>query len=390
MKASARSSSDRSMASLTARAHSWAERRSPHSTIGGGNVHGRPGPGVHPPSARDTLASGPMCEHYVARAAEPFRLDELWPVHRAPRAFRDRRVRLGRGMAHRGRAARARTATCGHSRDDPGRGDVGPTTTTSAARPSAPAVEAVHAGRSRHAAVRRTRPAGSRSATTATCAHYRPCARRTAAQGRIHGRADTEVGPRWLEDAWQPNEPVGHLLGALHDRLRRPGEPRRAASPTARPTTTRATARTRSSRSGSAGSASSRPGIYSLDRSLFRFVAPRRDRAPARAAAHDGEPRLRDGGRATARDDRECGDAVTMSAPGGSTSRGTGMAEPRRSRRPTSGRRRRGCRSAQLIRLSLYWLGLSSIFTGLGQINVGRLEFTVLVAQGHTARPCSS
>jgi MFS family permease len=38
----------------------------------------------------------------------------------------------------------------------------------------------------------------------------------------------------------------------------------------------------------------------------------------------------------------------------------------------------------QLLRLSLYWLGLSSIFTGLGQIIVGRLEFTGLVEKGHT------
>ena len=38
---------------------------------------------------------------------------------------------------------------------------------------------------------------------------------------------------------------------------------------------------------------------------------------------------------------------------------------------------------AQLLRLSLYWLGLSSIFGGLSQINQGRLEFTGLVEKGH-------
>jgi MFS family permease len=36
---------------------------------------------------------------------------------------------------------------------------------------------------------------------------------------------------------------------------------------------------------------------------------------------------------------------------------------------------------AQLIRLSLYWLGLSSIFTGLSQINQGRLLYTNLVGK---------
>ena len=64
-----------------------------------------------------------------------------------------------------------------------------------------------------------TRPAATPSATTATCATTGRCARRIATQGRIHGRADTEVGARWLEDAWRPEEPVGHLLGALHDRF---------------------------------------------------------------------------------------------------------------------------------------------------------------------------
>jgi MFS family permease len=53
---------------------------------------------------------------------------------------------------------------------------------------------------------------------------------------------------------------------------------------------------------------------------------------------------------------------------------------------PTSsgGRPTRVLPVPQLIRLSLYWLGLSAIFQGLGQINVGRLEFTGLVEKGHT------
>ena len=33
----------------------------------------------------------------------------------------------------------------------------------------------------------------------------------------------------------------------------------------------------------------------------------------------------------------------------------------------------------ELIRISLYWLGLSSIFAGLNTILTGRLEFTGLV-----------
>ena len=73
--------------------------------------------------------------------------------------------------------------------------------------------------------------------------------------------------------------------------VRRAGQPRASWPPTGRRTTTPATTRTRSSRSASAGSASCRPGIYSLDRSLFRFVAPGRHRAPARPLAHDRHAR---------------------------------------------------------------------------------------------------
>ena len=91
-------------------------------------------------------------------------------------------------------------------------------------------------------------------------------------QGRIHGRADTEVGARWLEDAWQPNGSVTQLLGALHDRfggqanlavLRRDGAPYHYAGNGENPVF--------SFRLGRIGVVST--GIYSLDRSLFRFVA---------------------------------------------------------------------------------------------------------------------
>ncbi|MBI3749087.1 MAG: hypothetical protein HY262_09630 [Chloroflexi bacterium] len=92
-------------------------------------------------------------------------------------------------------------------------------------------------------------------------------------QGRIHGRADTEVGERWLEDAWRPDEPVAHLLASLHDRfggqanlavLTSDGSPHHYAGNGENPVF--------SFRLGRIGIAST--GIYSLDRSLFRYVAP--------------------------------------------------------------------------------------------------------------------
>jgi glutamine phosphoribosylpyrophosphate amidotransferase len=103
---------------------------------------------------------------------------------------------------------------------------------------------------------------------------YRQLRAQYREQGRIHGRADTEVGARWLEDAWHDGEPPAHLLGALHDRfggqanlavLTAEGTPHHYAGNTENPVF--------SFRLGRIGIVST--GIYSLDRSIFRFVAPR-------------------------------------------------------------------------------------------------------------------
>jgi hypothetical protein len=102
---------------------------------------------------------------------------------------------------------------------------------------------------------------------------YRGLRTTLRAEGRIHGRADSEVGARWLEDAWHDDEPVAHLLGALHDRfggqanlavLAKDGSAHHYAGNGENPVF--------SFRLGRIGVAST--GIYSLDRSLFRFVAP--------------------------------------------------------------------------------------------------------------------
>ena len=102
--------------------------------------------------------------------------------------------------------------------------------------------------------------------------HYRPWRRRYRAEGRIHGRADTEVGARWLEDAWTPAEPVGHLLGTLHDTfggdanmaiLAADGTPYHYAGNGENPVFTFRLAAIRVAST----------GIYSIDRSLFRYAA---------------------------------------------------------------------------------------------------------------------
>jgi glutamine phosphoribosylpyrophosphate amidotransferase len=212
-----------------------------------------------------------MCEHFVARAAEPFRLDELWP-------FTERLERYGIAgfgwgaawLTGDGRLDSYRNLAA--FRDDPGRDQVGATETTSTLvhlrRPSKlstltlPDTQpfADPAGRyvfSHNGDLRDTRALRS---------EYR-------AQGRIHGRADTEVGARWLEDAWAEAPSVPDLLCTLHDTfggqanfavIARDGTPHAYAGNTENPVFT--------FRLGRIGVAST--GIYSLDRSLFRFVAP--------------------------------------------------------------------------------------------------------------------
>ena len=175
-----------------------------------------------------------MCEHYIARAAEPFRLHELWPFTAKLERF---------GIAGFGWGA----AWLG----DDGR---------------------LHSHRDMRAFC--DDPAGRFSFShNGDLRDYRALRATYREQGRIHGRADTEVGARWLEDAWRPDEPAAHLLAALHDRfggnanlavLAADGTPHHYAGNGENPVF--------AFRLGSIGLAST--GIYSLDRSLFRFVAP--------------------------------------------------------------------------------------------------------------------
>jgi MFS family permease len=61
-------------------------------------------------------------------------------------------------------------------------------------------------------------------------------------------------------------------------------------------------------------------------------------------------------------------------------------AQPNQDPGPGSGRPTSLLPNRELIRISLYWLGLSSIFAGLSTIMSGRLEFTGLVAKGEAGR----
>jgi glutamine phosphoribosylpyrophosphate amidotransferase len=212
-----------------------------------------------------------MCEQFVARAAEPFRLDELWP-------FTERLERFGIAgfgwgaawLSAGGRLASYRDLRA--FRDDPAREVVGATETTAAL------VHLRRPSRLSTLTLPDTQPFDDPAGRFAFSHNgdlrdYKGLRATFRTQGRIHGRADTEVGARWLEDAWRPDEPVAHLLAALHDRfggqanlavLSADGTPHQYAGNGENPVF--------SFRLGRIGLAST--GIYSLDRSLFRFVAP--------------------------------------------------------------------------------------------------------------------
>ena len=77
------------------------------------------------------VSSRPMCEHFIARAAEPFRLDELWPFTEKLERFGI--AGFGWGAAWTGDDGRlASYRDVRAFRDDPGREAVGRTETTSA------------------------------------------------------------------------------------------------------------------------------------------------------------------------------------------------------------------------------------------------------------------
>ncbi|MEA2537629.1 MAG: hypothetical protein QOF11_1863 [Chloroflexota bacterium] len=212
-----------------------------------------------------------MCEHFVARAAKPFRLDELWP-------FSEKLERYGIAGFGWGAAWLSSAGTIESYRDlrafgdDPGRETLGATETTSLL---------VHLRRpSRLSTVGMSDtqpfidPAGRFAFShNGELRDYRPWRARYRAEGRIHGRADTEVGARWLEDAWAPDERVEHLIGALHDTFSGPaniavlaadGTPYHYAGNSENPVFEFRLGRIRLVST----------GIYSLDRSLFRYVAP--------------------------------------------------------------------------------------------------------------------
>ena len=212
-----------------------------------------------------------MCEHYVVRAAEPFRLAELWP-------FTERLERFGIAGFGWGAAWVEPQRRLGSYRDvrafrddEGGRRLVGDVETTAALvhlrRPSK--LSTLGPADTQPFDDPAGRFAFSHNGDLRDYAAWR---RRYQAAGRICGRADPEVGQRWLEDEWG-GAPAPALLARLHETmggqanlatLETTGAVVAYAGNTENPMFT--------FRLGRIGVAAT--GIYSIDRSLFRYVAP--------------------------------------------------------------------------------------------------------------------
>lgn len=154
-----------------------------------------------------------MCEQLSARADEPFALAELWDL--TERLEHYGIAGFGWGAAWVTPAGTLATYhnTCAF-RDDPARGELGRTTT------SAALVHLRRPSKLSTLTLADTQPFADPGGRFAFChngelRNHRARRAAYAVQGRLRGRADSEVGARWLEDAWEASESGGRSPGEL-------------------------------------------------------------------------------------------------------------------------------------------------------------------------------
>ena len=212
-----------------------------------------------------------MCEHFGARSPDPFRLDELWPL--TERLERFGLAGYGWGAAWLGDDGRiAEHRDIRAWRDDPARDEIGARETTSVL---------IHLRRPSRLSTLQLAdtqpfldPAGRFAFShNGDLRDYRTIRRRYQAEGRIAGRADTEVGARWLEDAWDLCASPADALRALHETF---GGQANLAVLTATGDVVHYAGNTENPvyafRLGRIGVVST--ALYSIDRSLFSWAAP--------------------------------------------------------------------------------------------------------------------
>ena len=212
-----------------------------------------------------------MCEQYIAVSAEPFEIGSLWPF--TERLERYGLAGFGWGATWLGPDGTLRSyRDIGTFRDDAERVVVGGHETMALL---------VHLRRpSKFSTIGLPDtqpfddPAGRYSFShNGDLANLKPHRARYREAGRLHGKADTEVGARWLEDEWAGAESVPGVLGKLHDTfgghanlavLTSTGEAHHYAGNDENPIFTFDLGPVRLACT----------GMYSLDRSVFRYVAP--------------------------------------------------------------------------------------------------------------------
>lgn len=212
-----------------------------------------------------------MCEQYVARAAKPFRIESLW-------AFTGRLERFG--IAGFGWGATwldgdgglRSHRDVGSFADDPAKQAVGGNETRALLvhlrRPSK--FSTIGPADTQPFDDPSGRYAFSHNGELKHHEAYRAAYRK---DGRLHGRADTEVGARWLEDEWAGAASVPDVLGRLHDTfgghanlavLTSAGDAHHYAGNDENPVFAFDLGPVRIVST----------GMYSLDRSVFKYVAP--------------------------------------------------------------------------------------------------------------------
>jgi hypothetical protein len=221
-----------------------------------------------------------VCEQYVAIAPTPFRLDALWPF--TERLERYGLAGFGWGATWLDASGELRShRDIGSYREDPLRTDICEVETRAALvhlrRPSKfstigiPDTQPFDDPSGRYAFSHN----GDLERIQAHRKDYR-------AAGRLLGKADTEVGARWLEDHWADARSVPDALTKLHDEfgghanlavLTRSGEGHHYAGNDENPVFTFNIGDIRIACT----------GMYSLDRSVFKYVAPE---ATNRALVH--------------------------------------------------------------------------------------------------------
>lgn len=212
-----------------------------------------------------------MCEQYVAVASRPFAIRELWPF--TERLERFGIAGFGWGLTWIGDDGRFHShRDIGSFRDDPRRSEVGE------ARTRGVLVHLRRPSQFSTIGMPDTQPfddpAGRYSYShNGDLEHHESFRKEFRDAGRLQGRADTEVSARWLEDHWAEAASAPAALERVHDVfgghanlavLTRDGEAHHYAGNRENPVF----------RFDIDDIHLICTGMYSLDRSLFKYVVP--------------------------------------------------------------------------------------------------------------------